>query len=380
MNNIFKKVISAAIAVSTLGSIALPVYADGYSMIDDYHELIKKGEEFTDAFQSLSDEEQNSDDVYVPYITYGGSGCISDILVEETRKVTKCAAAPNGRRYNAHAMVSIDRPGKILVGVNEDPYRTMAKIILDDIANGTTKTIDGKSYYTYGDFDYEYYIDYTEVDIRGEKVYKIYMNAPEITTDELKNIVVMNVEKYDSFSDIIQDYYDIYKEELENGRSTLANGDNCLCADKLDFTNDMHVRYRAKRDAVQAVCYSLESFRSTRNDEIKYGEVYWSDKAIEQQQRYEQCSDDIKEILDFYYPYEPSRCISLTQIAAGDVNIDGKIDLKDLALLKKVLIHEVELPSVKQMMISTNEDNDLDVRDLTNIVQYLTKFSDSVLF
>lgn len=217
--------------------------------------------------------------------------------------------------------------------------------------------------------------------MRGEKVYKIYMNVPEITTDKLKNIVVMNVEKYDSFYDIIKDYYDIYKEELENGRFTLNNGDHHLYTSKLDFTNDMHIRYRAKRDAVQAVCYSLDSFRSTRNDEIKYGEgeVYWSDKAIEEQQRYEQCSDDIKEILDFYYPYEPSRCISLTQIAAGDVNIDGKIDLKDLALLKKVLIHEVELPSAKKMMISTNEDNDLDVRDLTSIVQYLTKYSDSVL-
>jgi len=122
MNNIFKKVISAAIAVSTLSSIALPVYADGYSMIDDYHELIKKGEEFTDIFQSLSDEEQNSDDIYVPYITYGGSRCISDILVEETREVTRCSAAPNGRRYNAHVMVSIDNPGKIIVGVNHDSY------------------------------------------------------------------------------------------------------------------------------------------------------------------------------------------------------------------------------------------------------------------
>jgi len=29
--------------------------------------------------------------------------------------------------------------------------------------------------------------------VRGEKAYKIYMNFPEITTDELKNIVVMNV-------------------------------------------------------------------------------------------------------------------------------------------------------------------------------------------
>lgn len=381
MNNIFKKVISAAIAVSTLGSIALPVYADGYSVIDDYHEFIKKGEEFTDAFQSLSDEEQNSDDVYVPRIAYGGSGCINDILVEKTRKVTNCEAAPNGRRYNAHAMVSIDRPGKILVGVNKDPCITMAKIILDDIANGTTKTIDGKSYYTYGDFDYEYYIDYTEVDMRGEKVYKIYMNAPEITTDNLGNIIKMNIEKYDSFSDIIQDYYDIYKEEQENGRFTLNFDAYHFYTSNLDFTKDINIRYKAKRDAADAVCNAFANFVVVRAEEAEYGEgnVPWFDKDIEEKQQYEQCSDDIKEIVDFYNPFEPSRCINLAQIAAGDVNIDGKIDLKDLALLKKVLIHEVELPSAKKMMISTNEDNDLDVRDLTNIVQYLTKFSDSVL-
>lgn len=369
MNNIFKKVISAAIAVSTLGSIALPVYAaetpevsednittaeatEKFSIKDEYYARLKNYQRRATILQSL-----DKDDVVYPYGSKGDS-YVEGVDEDGVPYKYQVEIAPNGHLFYA----------KDILNENEN-YEWYCDI-QRAIDKGDSKVIDGRTFVTIDGCDYEYYIG----EKKGNNSPEFYWNIPTSYNIrfELEWIVYGDIYKIDSIFDAMQEGYELYQEAIENdtlsymdmkpeyidGERTLVMPDNEAIMDSL--------KYGILRGVTHTL-YNKRSFDDL-NDELK--------------QEYAQSTDEMKMLTEWVFNENShSATVSADKLFdsyVGDINGDKLIDMNDVTLLKKQLIHKVELSPMQQRMTSTNSESTLDVRDITNLTQYLVKMTDSI--
>ena len=385
MNSIFKKVISAAIAVSTLGSIALPVYAaetpeisedtvataennERMSFKEYYYNAIERSQDMAYAFQS---SDLTSDWVH---LLPGEKGEVKFNFVEfaETNgeKYSKypyywrAYVAPDGRLFNSKDVVAFDEDG--------NNYGWYADI-MRAIEKGDSKVIDGRTFVTIDGFDYEYYLGESFIgkkgsDYEGHECAELYWNFgsgydipfmlncyAEYRTDEIESVF-----------DTLQEAYDLTKELIESDSISHAamnsiNKINGNCSDYSMPDND-------------------DAILKTLKDEFSHG-IVWNAKKCnnidEFREMYGNCSEEIESLAECVISKEYDR-ETLFDSYIGDINGDKKVDVNDVTLLKKQLIRKVELLPVQQKITSTTGNDELDVRDLTKLTQYLVKATDSL--
>ena len=379
MNNIFKKIISAAIAVSTLGSIALPVYAaetpevsednittaeatEKFSVKDGYYKYLKMEQKFATIIQSLDES-----DVIYPNGSDGDS-YVEGIDEDGMPYKYRVEIAPNGHLYRMHDTTS------------QEAWLLQIQRAID---KGDSKVIDGRTFVTIEGVDYEYYIGTID---DGAKYADFYWNLPcsYDVPSYVGFIVWENFYKIDNIFDAVQEGCELYKEAIEN--DTLAYG-YCMNHKYVDgktiysMPDDEEVFNRIRYEVLDEICLAFSYANS------------FDDLSDELKEKYDQSTDEIKSIANWIFEKHTANnelfkatgqfpaavnAQVLLESYAGDINGDKLIDMNDVTLLKKQLIHKVELSPMQQKMTSTNGESKLDVRDVTNLTQYLVKMTDSI--
>lgn len=392
MNGILKKVISAAIAVSTLGSIALPVYAAETTITEDtvaaaenkeresfehfYYECIEYAEKIAYAMQS---SDLTSEWVYFPP---EDSDCEDDIVFMDLVKFSEevgdefyCSLpnrdwytaeiAPNGRLFVNMTKLSLDQT------VND--YHHYADI-QSAIEKGDSKVVDGRTFITLDGVDYEYYMSEPYIaesgHLKGHECVVLYYNWSDTRdiTGTLYDYAHWKIDDIDSIFDTLQQAYDITMELIENntiGHFSLR-----------EINRDIY-------DLSLHDNYDDDDILGVLAEQIRSG-IVWNSEQFhdmdEFREEHSNCSKEVEAIIESIYAgeYDKLGKEALVDAYIGDINGDRKIDINDVTLLKKQIIHDVELPAVQQKMTSVTGNDKLDVRDLTKLTQYLVKATDSL--
>ncbi len=378
MNNIFKKVISAAIAVSTLCSIALPVYAaetpevsednittaeatEKFSIKDEYYKYLKKDQRRATILQSLDESDVISVNKY-------NEGYVQGVDEDGIPYKYSVTIAPNGHIFYMYDTTS---------------QYTWLNEIQRAIDKGNSKVVDGRTFITIEGVDYEYYIDTAK---NGAEYSGFYWNFPGAydIPSYVGSVVRYNFYKIDSVFDAMQEGYELYKEAIEN--DTLAY--NVMNYEYVDgerifsMPDDEEMFADLKLEILNELCVP---FRYSNVEKV-------ADLSGTLKEQYDQSCDEVKAIAGLIIEgtWPDMRALpdnidsiqisgnTLVQIYSGDINGDNMIDMNDVTLLKKQLIHKVELSPMQQRMTSTNGESTLDVRDVTKLTQYLVKMTDSI--
>ena len=394
MNSIFKKVISAAIAVSTLGSIALPAYAaetpeisedtvataennERMSFKEYYYNSIEFAQDIAYAFQS---SDLTSDWVHTlpdadPREYEEVKFNFAEFAETNGEKYSKYSSgawayvAPNGRLFDMVDVVAFDEDGN-----NYSWYADIMKAI----EKGDSKVIDGRTFVTIDGFDYEYYLGEPYIgakgsDYEGHECAVLFWNfGSEYDIPSMLHwYVECHTDEIESVFDTLQEAYDLTKELIESdtiSHSAIHSINRKEGKNRGDYSmpdNDDAILKTLK----QEFSYAIEGNAQKCSTMDEFREMYGN--CIEEIESLAECVIS-KEYYKEYYRE------TLFDSYIGDINGDGKVDVNDVTLLKKQLIRKVELLPVQQKITSTTGNDELDVRDLTKLTQYLVKATDSL--
>ncbi len=331
MKKVFKKTLSAILALSTLGSVSAIstsaieggysrfVNEDGTYNIEEFEEVIKEHNE-----EWLSYTKWHKADNGSSY--YGRKiGCGWNDYVGSEEEIQELIANGGGEGNTA----------------------IMEKFEKFFYENFETECIDGVNYVTLDGNKYEYYFeDDNEKGWKGD----FYYNCPKIV--------------YSPTNFIMLDGSDAFRYTIinENGEKEIVNPDG------LSYSEMIDVAYKCME--LQKDVFMVTAFEQVLDyyENGEFGDVPFEDVSIEDMIKCH-VNHEVKQRYDDFFEY---------YIVKGDFDESGTVDIHDLGILKKHILGVSEMTPGQQMLASTNGGFEPDIRDVTKVNQYIIKAIDTL--
>ncbi len=329
MKKVFKKALSAILALSTLGSVSAIstsaieggysrfVNEDGTYNIEEFEEVIKEHNDEWLSYTKWQDKKPDNGRAY-----YG-------------RRIG-CAWNDMG---NAEEVISW--------GSFETNTATMEKFEKFFYENFETESIDGLDYVTLDGNKYEYH--FNEDNEKGWKG-DFFYNCPTMV--------------YSPTNFIMLDGSDAFRYTVinENGEKEVVNPDGLSYSEMLD------VAYKCME--LQKDVLFVNSFECflEYHENGEFGDVAFEDVSIEDMIKCH-VNHVVKEKYEEFFEY---------YIVKGDFDESGTVDIHDLGILKKHILGVSEMTPGQQMLASTNGGFEPDIRDVTKVNQYIIKAIDTL--
>ena len=341
MNKIVKKIASAVMSVTIFAGSAIPVFAESEqennieTFKSAYSEMMKNAVNYVDGFQQLTE-----DDFYAVYTTLpNGEKVLDGYFTDYGKEGTRVYKAPNGRFYLSAA--TDKNLGDAKIQFFEEKFEAFVP-----------KTIDGLTYVTLDGMNYEFYYNLD----KENGIVELYMNSAfDMTYTQMPELFLKYLTTEDTLYSCIEKCMDYTSSDVFMFELGL-------------------IRYRSIRENSGNPDMNTEDLKiiSAIMQTSKY--ISYANSNLANDEKI-QLSESLSNVI-YDTDFNDNIHCNPYKYLQGDVDGNGTVDVKDLALTKQYLINETELLTIQKKLASTQCKDDLDILDVTRISQYIVKLID----